>query len=118
MAGVYDISSHLIFETGRGVEKISAMARVMGSSEEGYRANSPIRFIEKHEDSFSSEELLKKWPRIMFLHGDIDGTVATTQSVDMFNTLKNAFPLEFLKQVDLRLRIHKNMGHGEPVTCK
>ncbi|RCH83282.1 hypothetical protein CU098_007004, partial [Rhizopus stolonifer] len=115
-SGVYDIASHLIHETSRGVEKISAMSRVMGSSQEGYIANSPIHLIEKHARLFAdSEDLLDLWPRILLLHGQKDTTVGMDQSANMFNTLGKLFPVERRQEVDVRMRLYKRMGHAEPV---
>lgn len=113
---MYDIAAHLIHETSRGVEELSAMARVMGYSQEGYRANSPIRLIERHADLFSdSEDLLDLWPRILFLHGQKDTTVGMDQSANMFNTIGKLFPSERRQEVDVRMRLYRRMGHGEPV---
>ncbi|GAN03393.1 carboxylesterase [Mucor ambiguus] len=115
-AGVYDIAAHLTHETSRGVEELSAMTRVMGYSQEGYKANSPVRLIERHADLFSdSEDLLDLWPRILFLHGQKDATVGMDQSANMFNTIGKLFPSERRQEVDVRMRLYRRMGHGEPV---
>ncbi|CEP07923.1 hypothetical protein [Parasitella parasitica] len=115
-AGVYDIAAHLTHETSRGIEELSVMARVMGFSQEGYKANSPVRLIEKNADLFSdSEDLLDLWPRILFLHGQKDTTVGMDQSANMFNTIGKLFPPERRQEVDVRMRLYRRMGHGEPV---
>ncbi|KAI8884751.1 alpha/beta-hydrolase, partial [Backusella circina FSU 941] len=115
-SGVYDIQSHLIHETNRGVEEISAMARAMGSCDEGYKINSPI-FLMKENASLlgKSEELLDLWPRVLIVHGQKDTTVGMEQSSNMFNTIGKLLPVEHRKEVDVRMRLHKRMGHGEPV---
>lgn len=118
-SGVYDIASHLIHETSRGVEKVSAMSRAMGSSTEGYKKNSPLHLIEKHESLFAtSDDLLDLWPRILLLHGQKDTTVGMDQSASMFNTLGKLFSMERRQELDVRMRLYKRMAHGEPVTCK
>ncbi|KAI8639832.1 Alpha/Beta hydrolase protein [Parasitella parasitica] len=115
-AGVYDIAAHLLHETARGIEELSVMARVMGLGQEGYKANSPVRLIEKNADLFSdSEDLLDLWPRILFLHGQKDTTVGMDQSANMFNTIGKLFPSERRQEVDVRMRLYRRMGHGEPV---
>lgn len=118
-SGVYDIASHLIHETSRGVEKVSAMARAMGSCPEGYSANSPLHLIEKNEKLFSeSDDLLDLWPRILLLHGQKDTTVGMDQSANMFNALGKVFSSDRRQELDIRMRLYKRMGHGEPVICK
>lgn len=95
------------------------MSRVMGSTEEGYNLNSPIRLIERNGKLFSeSDDLLDLWPRILLLHGQKDTVVGMDQSANMFNTLGKLFPSERRQEVDVRMRLYKRMGHGEPVTCK
>lgn len=95
------------------------MARAMGLNHEGYKANSPIRLIENNANLFSdSEDLLDLWPRILFLHGQKDTTVGMDQSANMFNTIGKLFPSERRQEVDVRMRLYKRMGHGEPVLCK
>ncbi|KAI8059715.1 Alpha/Beta hydrolase protein [Thamnidium elegans] len=116
-SGVYDIASHYIHETSRGVEKVSAMARAMGSTTEGYIKNSPLHLIEKNEKLFAtSDDLLDLWPRILLLHGQKDTTVGMDQSASMFNTLGKLFSLERRQELDVRMRLYKRMAHGEPVT--
>ncbi|KAI8328026.1 Alpha/Beta hydrolase protein [Blakeslea trispora] len=117
-SGVYDIAAHLAHETMRGVEEVSVMSRVMGGSEEGYKANSPIHLIQQHASLFAeSEDLLDLWPRILFLHGQKDTTVNMDQSANMFNRIGRLFPPDRRQEVDVRMRLYKRMGHGEPVTA-
>ncbi|KAI7906392.1 Alpha/Beta hydrolase protein [Cokeromyces recurvatus] len=117
-SGVYDVASHYIHETSRGVETISAMARVMGMTEEGYVANSPLHLIETNSTLFSnSEELLDLWPRILFVHGQKDLTVGMDQTANIFNTLGQVFPFERRQEVDVRMRLYKRMGHSDPILC-
>lgn len=95
------------------------MSRVMGSSHGGYIANSPLHLIEKNEKLFSdSDDLLDLWPRILLLHGQKDTAVGMDQSANMFNTLGKLFPTERRQELDVRMRLYKRMGHGEPVLCK
>lgn len=95
------------------------MTRVMGSTPEGYIANSPMHLIEKHADLFAtSEDTLDLWPRILFLHGQKDATVSMDQSAHMFNAIGKVLPMKCRDEVDVRMRFYKRMNHGEPVTGK
>jgi hypothetical protein len=118
-AGVYDIKSHLEHEKKRGIDKISAMGRAMGSSTKGYLSNSPIHLIENGAQLFEdSDYLLDSLPRILILHGQKDTIVSMEQSSTMFNTIGKAIPLPHRTEVDVRMRLHKRMGHSEPVLGK
>jgi hypothetical protein len=118
-AGVYDITSHLEHEKKRGIDKISAMGRAMGSSTKGYLSNSPIHLIENGAQLFEeSDHLLDSLPRILILHGQKDTIVSMEQSSTMFNTIGKAIPLPHRTEVDVRMRLHKRMGHSEPVLGK
>ncbi|KAI8989348.1 Alpha/Beta hydrolase protein [Pilobolus umbonatus] len=116
-SGVYDIQPHIQHETMRGVEKLSALSRVMGLTEQGYITNSPIHLIEANAALFrESEYLLDIWPRILLLHGQADTTVPIDQSINFSKMLEKVFSDERLKEIDLRQRFYKNIEHGEPVT--
>ncbi|KAI8146499.1 Alpha/Beta hydrolase protein, partial [Fennellomyces sp. T-0311] len=116
LAGVYSIERHVLTETGRGIEKISGMTRVMGQTPENLRKNSPINLVEANGEMFAkSDELLKLIPRIMLVHGEKDTTVLPEQSVDMYNTFTQVLPPERRDDVDVRLRIHKRLKHAQCV---
>ncbi|KAG1453546.1 hypothetical protein G6F56_007546 [Rhizopus delemar] len=90
----------------------------MGSTEEGYRINSPLDLIERNESLFAnSEDILDLWPRILLLHGQKDNVVSMNQSANMFNALGKVLPTEHRDEVDVRMRLYKRMNHGEPVTA-
>lgn len=119
LAGVYDIEKHLQHEIRRGVEKVSAMSRVMGSSVEGYRANSPIELIKSNGPLLaSSKDVLDLIPRMMFIHGEKDAIVPVEQSVNMYNMFGEVLPPALLDEVDVRMRLYKRMGHAQCVTGK
>ncbi|KAG1141189.1 hypothetical protein G6F37_009244 [Rhizopus arrhizus] len=115
-SGVYDIQRHFSFETSRGIEKVSAMSRAMGSTVEGYKANSPLCLIERNASLFTNE-IVDLWPRILLLHGQKDTIVGMDQSANMFNALGKVFPAEHRDDVDVRMRLYKRMNHSEPVTA-
>ncbi|KAI9485070.1 Alpha/Beta hydrolase protein [Zychaea mexicana] len=118
VAGVYSIERHLLTEQRRGVEKISAMTRVMGKTLENFRVNSPIDLVETNEELFvESDDLLKNIPRIMLVHGEKDTTVLSEQSVDMYNAFGQVLPPERRDDVDVRIRIHKRLKHAQCVTA-
>lgn len=119
LAGVYSIERHLAFETKRGVDKLSAMSRAMGSSVEGYAENSPYDLVQEHEELFAtSSTLLESLPKILFIHGDADTTVPREQSVDMYNMFGQVLSPERREQVDIRIRLHKRLKHAQCVTGK
>jgi hypothetical protein len=119
LAGVYNIGGHLEHETYRGVEKISAMARAMGSNQESFKKNSPINIIRENKDMFEhSSALISHMPRILFIHGEKDAVVPVQQSIDMYNALGEVLPPEKRDDVDVRMRLYKKMGHAECVTGK
>ncbi|KAI9006658.1 Alpha/Beta hydrolase protein [Phycomyces nitens] len=118
LAGVYNIETHLEHETSRGVEKISAMARAMGSSVEGYRSNSPTQLIKASQTLFAtSTEVIDFMPRILFIHGEIDTTVPMEQSAEMYNILGEVLSPERRDEVDVRMRLYKRMSHSQCVTA-
>ncbi|CDS04976.1 hypothetical protein LRAMOSA07506 [Lichtheimia ramosa] len=118
LAGVYSIERHLAFETKRGVDKLSAMSRAMGSSSEGYAENSPYNLVQEHEELFAtSSTLLQSLPKILFIHGDADTTVPREQSVDMYNMFGQVLSPERREQVDIRIRLHKRLKHAQCVTA-
>ncbi|KAI8062571.1 Alpha/Beta hydrolase protein [Gongronella butleri] len=117
-AGVYNIETHYQHEAARGVEKISAMGRAMGSSVEGFRRESPLELVKMHADLFArSEDLLDMAPRILFVHGEKDTTVPLLQSTDMYNMLGQALPPARRDQVDIRMRLYKKLNHAHCVTA-
>ncbi|KAI7866118.1 Alpha/Beta hydrolase protein [Spinellus fusiger] len=117
LSGVYNIEMHLQHETYRGLEKISCMARVMGSTVEGYQRNSPIHIISNHSTLFaSSSELLDFAPRILFVHGEKDNIVPMEQSVEIYNMLGEVLPPDRRDEVDIRMRLYKRMNHSQCIT--
>lgn len=118
MAGVYSIEKHLEHEKYRGVEKVSAMARVMGSTKHGYEANSPIDLVRANKELFeSAESIVDFLPRIMFIHGEKDAVVPMDQSVDMYNMLGQVLPPERRDDVDVSMRLYKRLNHAQCVTA-
>ncbi|KAI8390841.1 Alpha/Beta hydrolase protein, partial [Radiomyces spectabilis] len=114
MAGVYAVDQHLLYETSRGVEKISAMARVMGSTVEGYCSNSPLDLVKRNGELFAfNDDILDFAPRILFVHGERDTVVPKEQSIDMYNMLGDVLPPERRDEVDVRMRLYKRLGHAQ-----
>ncbi|ORZ22202.1 Alpha/Beta hydrolase protein [Absidia repens] len=117
-AGVYDIETHYEHEAARGVEKISAMGRVMGLTSNNYRKNSPLNLIETHGSLFDhSDALLEFAPRILFVHGEKDITVPLEQSTNMYNMLGKVLPPPRRDDVDVRIRLYRKMKHSHCVTA-
>ncbi|KAF9561840.1 hypothetical protein EC968_005437 [Mortierella alpina] len=124
LSGVYDIVAHLEHERMRGVEEISAMSRVMGSSLQSFHMNSPTRILEdlvRASVSATAEErgaLLRKVKsflpaKMLVIHGDNDKTVPATSSTRLVSMLR---ALQ-LGQDEVRLRIFPEMAHQAPVVA-
>ncbi|KAI9308144.1 Alpha/Beta hydrolase protein [Cunninghamella echinulata] len=117
-AGVYSIEEHYKHESARGVEKISAMGRAMGSTIENFSKNSPLDIVKANADLFAkSDDLLDFAPRIIFIHGEKDITVPIEQSFSMYNMLGEVLPPSRRDEVDVRMKLYKKMNHAECVTA-
>ncbi|CAO3625942.1 unnamed protein product [Cunninghamella echinulata] len=117
-AGVYSIEEHYKHESARGVEKISAMGRAMGSTIENFSKNSPLDAVKANADLFAkSDDLLDFAPRIIFIHGEKDITVPIEQSFNMYNMLGEVLPPSRRDEVDVRMKLYKKMNHAECVTA-
>ncbi|KAF9201157.1 hypothetical protein BGZ49_008626 [Haplosporangium sp. Z 27] len=126
-SGVYDIDGHYKHETTRGVERISAMGRVMGNSDATFRLNSPTNILQElievstridrnyPTESQTRHQNMLRCLRSFFpmetlvLHGDKDQTVPFRSSSEFFMELKT---LQLGSNV--KLRIYNGMGHEEP----
>ncbi|CAG8464945.1 7811_t:CDS:2 [Funneliformis caledonium] len=113
LAGVYDISRHFLWESKRGLEELSAMARVMGDTEENFALNSPTILLENAlKSSDINLDKLKSLmpPKILFIHGIKDTTVPLEATL-RFNYVLNQLCIK-----DLRLRMPTDMDHFDPVS--
>ncbi|RUS29270.1 hypothetical protein BC938DRAFT_480860, partial [Jimgerdemannia flammicorona] len=109
---------HYQWETGRGVEKISAMGRAMGQSTSSFLHNSPYHLVTSSPDIFAtSPVLLSILPRVLFIHGERDATVPVASTLEMYNALGEVIPVDRRDEVDIRMRLYKRMDHAECVTC-
>ncbi|KAF9584694.1 hypothetical protein BGW38_005531 [Lunasporangiospora selenospora] len=129
-SGVFDISAHYKHETMRGVEQISAMARVMGNSEATFRMWSPTAILQellqvstRIDPSFPTESQTRHQNMLrhlrsllpietLVLHGDQDQTVPARSSSELYMELKT---LQLSSSA--QFRIVKGMGHEEPVVA-
>ncbi|KAI9326058.1 Alpha/Beta hydrolase protein [Zopfochytrium polystomum] len=112
LAGVYDINKHFEFEAGRGVEEVSAMARVMGSTAQSFNAASPAVLLRAFDrtlvESGRLRHLLPKhW---LLVHGDIDATVPARESVELHRILRHEVRVE-----DVVLEVYPRVEHSRPV---
>lgn len=137
MAGVYDVAAHYDFEAARGVEDISAMGRCMGGSRKSFDANSPKYLLPLPRNAKSAKALegaerggeyemlaaatsrclAEIMPRVMLVHGERDGTVPVSSTIDFYKAIGNAIREEDRDTVDVRVRLYKRMGHSEVVTA-
>ncbi|KAJ3332711.1 hypothetical protein HDU76_013324 [Blyttiomyces sp. JEL0837] len=112
LAGVYDIANHLKHEERRGLEHISAMSRVMGSSKLLYDQFSPIVLLRKMQLRKGTAGLPVPFKNIKWLiiHGDIDHTVPPHQSEELYCLLKHDLGID-----RVRLKIFPRIDHLHPV---
>ncbi|KAG0053063.1 hypothetical protein BGZ83_001706 [Gryganskiella cystojenkinii] len=129
-SGVYDISEHFKHESMRGVEEISAMARVMGNSHQSFRAHSPTNILQEllqvstridknypTESQTRHQHLLRHFKSILpmetlVIHGDKDRTVPVRSSLEFLMELKT-----LQLGSGARMRVIKGMAHEEPVVA-
>ncbi|KAJ3110728.1 hypothetical protein HDU96_006338 [Phlyctochytrium bullatum] len=112
LAGVFDVNTHYVFETRRGLEEISAMSRVMGSSKRGFDLSSPSVILKKldHELLRTGEVarlLPKHW---LVVHGDVDKTVPLTESQEFCRVLRHDVGVR-----GVRLKVYPRVDHARPV---
>ncbi|KAG0230170.1 hypothetical protein BGW41_002592 [Actinomortierella wolfii] len=126
----FDIGKHYAHEATRGVEEVSAMARVMGVDYESFCRNSPtcilqelLRASTKAMPALSSamdqqtrhQHMLRQLRNLMpietlLIHGDEDKTVPMRSTRELFIELK-AIQLGH----SVRFKVMEGMGHIEPV---
>lgn len=130
-SGVYEIAEHFKYESSRGVEEISAMARVMGNSQASFRAHSPSNVLQEllqvstridknypTESQTRHQHLLRHFKSILpietlVIHGDKDMTVPVRSSLEFFMELKT-----LQLGSGARMRVIKGMAHESPVVGK
>lgn len=85
ISGVYCIPSHYEFETGRGVQEVSALKPACGYTVEKWVANSPTGLVQTLTNT--TKDAL---PRILLLHGGLDTTVPYKSTLDLASALNVA----------------------------
>ncbi|KAI8918783.1 Alpha/Beta hydrolase protein [Entophlyctis helioformis] len=91
MNGPYDIADHLEFETLRGVEEVSCMARLFGNNPESFAEASPTQLVALCQPYMDQGEFARHLPRNwLFLHGHRDEVVPFSSSVKLFEALDNS----------------------------
>ncbi|KAJ3102817.1 hypothetical protein HDU97_000274 [Phlyctochytrium planicorne] len=112
LAGVFDINTHFEFESKRGLEEISAMSRVMGSTREGFNLSSPCVILRKLDpELIKSGEVARLLPKHwLIVHGDMDTTVPLRESQEFHRILKYDLGVSAA-----RLKIYPRIDHGRPV---
>ena len=99
LSGVYDIGAHFAFESGRGVEEISAMGRAMGG---------PARFDACSPRFLAATQRPINMPRTLLIHGASDVVVPPSSSECLWAALKQA-------GAETELQILPDGSHSEPV---
>jgi hypothetical protein len=94
MSGPYDISHHFDYEAARHVEELSPMKPACGLSREGFRRHSPAlrlrSLLATNSDGDRKEptDSIRKFPKVLLLHGIEDGTVPFTATADAARLLR------------------------------
>jgi acetyl esterase/lipase len=86
-SGVYDLTSHLKFEEGRGVARVSTMAAATGGH---WSAMSPTLLVDALSDAelAAVDRFLPR--RVRIAHGDGDATVDITQSRELVRAARRS----------------------------
>ncbi|KAJ3122453.1 hypothetical protein HK098_002826 [Nowakowskiella sp. JEL0407] len=112
IAGVYDIFRHFCFESSRGVEELSPMARIMPFCVRGFFLGSPAVMLESLDwNVVGSDRVRELMPeKILFIHGETDKTVPLSSSQRMYDILTNN-----IRADDCELVILPECDHSRPV---
>lgn len=87
LSAVYDIPSHYVHETSRGVEEISPLQPICGGSEKAWRTVSPVHLARQRQ---RSKEQGLQLPRCLVVHGAQDTVVPCTQAYDFAGAYEDA----------------------------
>ena len=92
ISGPYDISHHFDYESARGVEEISPMKPVNGSTRPAFRSNSPLWRLSNDVLMYLNpnveSQLYQICPNIAFIHGIEDETVPFTATAEAARLLR------------------------------
>lgn len=114
IAGVYDIPSHFEFETGRGVEQISALQPACGFNQEEWKQRSPTCLLREHLFEQNNNNPPHELPNMLLLHGAKDTVVPYTSAVDFYDSLNHdGATLEILPTVEHAETVLQLMMGGE-----
>ncbi|ORX92949.1 alpha/beta-hydrolase [Basidiobolus meristosporus CBS 931.73] len=116
LAGVYDIGEHYLWETYRGVEEISGMSRVMGSTPANFDLNSPTCALKSvlSWDLKKKGEFVRQLPPTLVVHGQHDYTVPV-QSANKFHTVLQEIFHDINQHVEYKYLCYPDMNHSDPV---
>ncbi|KAL2919462.1 hypothetical protein HK105_201108 [Polyrhizophydium stewartii] len=88
ISGPFDIADHLEFESLRGVEEISCMARLFGHNEHSFAEASPTRLLQQCRRYIEAGEFARHLPHNwLLLHGHRDQVVPFSSSLKLFEAL-------------------------------
>ncbi|KYR01069.1 hypothetical protein DLAC_02163 [Tieghemostelium lacteum] len=105
-SGVYDIADHFIWETGRGVEHLSAMNKAMKGPSH-FHVNSPTRLLTKHHQSNPIPKTPVLLPPLYLLHGDQDKTVPLHEAKKLYKIYRD----QYGGKHQHKLIVYPNVGH-------
>ncbi|KAJ8330783.1 hypothetical protein QVD99_008615 [Batrachochytrium dendrobatidis] len=107
ISGPYDISDHLVFESSRGIDEVSCMARLLDNDYNKFHQASPSQI--DHLFTTTQLKLILKWlpTNWLIIHGQYDAVVPFTSSMKLYNALKNV-------GVDhIFLKTYTHIGHAK-----
>ncbi|TPX45981.1 hypothetical protein SeMB42_g03721 [Synchytrium endobioticum] len=106
LSGIFDTVDHYGFESRRGVEEVSAMARVMGTKTKLLRGSSPTYLLEAYNSKLvvNGKPLRSVPSHFLIIHGTKDHTVPVSSSRKFAQFLEKAgishISLHILEGVD------------------
>ncbi|RKP00811.1 hypothetical protein CXG81DRAFT_12773, partial [Caulochytrium protostelioides] len=113
LCGVYDIASHYEWECMRGVEEISAMARVMGPDAAAFARHSPLQvlrgLVTRHGPA-AVRAPAAGLPKLLLIHSGQDTTVPVAASVALYDCLSRQVATE-----GCALSICRQLHHAGPI---
>jgi pimeloyl-ACP methyl ester carboxylesterase len=140
MSAPFDIPRHFEWETGRGVEEISALKPAFGYTMEQWIAHSPLQMVEEasiakrtttlkslQSPTNSTEAIplttsrhrvinVTKLPSTLFIHGSTDTTVPYTSSWNMSLAMQQLLGDDVeTTEPQCHLEILPNVGHVDPI---
>ncbi|KAI8141970.1 Alpha/Beta hydrolase protein [Fennellomyces sp. T-0311] len=80
--------------------------------------SAPLQLIKENHQLFeTSRDLIDFFPRILFVHGNKDDTASDEESIAMYSALGDVLPPDRREEVDVRMRLYKQLNHTQCITA-